>query len=194
MKRKISPRQQRLAFPVPEGAPVARRRGDEMKATGRRRHVAGARLAATIACLCAIGLIAARVAAATPLAQATGNGTITGGVITVERIADGNTFLDVTASGTLTGTLSGAITYHVEEVVHEDGSVNFHGFGTFTGTSPCGTGTTAFEDNGSGPTRSIVTAHLGSVDQAESTAGVHAEIDVAQVFPTFTYSGTFHCG
>lgn len=165
-----------------------------MKTTGRRSFAAGARLAATIACLCAIGLVVARVAAATPPAQATGNGTITGGVITIERIADGNRFLDITASGTLTGTFTGGFTYHLKEVVHEDGSVNFHGFGAFTGTSPCGTGTTAFEDNGSGPATFIVSGHLATVDQAESTANVHSEIEFAQVGLTFTYSGTFDCG
>jgi hypothetical protein len=169
-------------------------RGDEMKARERKRLNAGARLAAIITWLIAIGLVAARVAAATPPAQATGSGTITGVAITVERIADGNRFLEVAANGTLTGTFTGGVTYHLEEVVHEDGSVNFHGFGTFTGTSPCGTGRTAFEDNGSGPATFIVTAHLATVDQAESTANVHSVIDVAQVGPTVTYSGTFSCG
>jgi hypothetical protein len=160
----------------------------------KRRVIAGAKLATTIACLFAIGLVVARVAAAAPPAQAAGSGTITGIAITLERIAGGNTFLDVTASGALTGAFSGAITYRVEEVVHADGSINFHGFGTFTGTSPCGTGTTAFVDTGSGPTTFVATAHLGTVDDAENTAALHAEIDVAQVFPTFTYSGTCHCG
>jgi len=166
-----------------------------MKAIGRGlRLAAGARLAAMVPCVLAFGLVVARVAAATPPAQATGTGTISGVVITVERIADGNRFLDVTASGTLTGTFSGGFTYSLAEVVHEDGSVNFHGFGTFTGTTPCGTGTTAFEDNGSGPATFIVTGHLAKVDQAESTAKVHSVIDFAQVGPTFTYSGTFSCG
>jgi hypothetical protein len=194
MKRKISPRPEGATFPcMPEHC--SHLDGEtRVKAMGRRRFAAGAMLAATLTCLCAIGLVVARIAAATPPAQAAGTGTITSVVITLERIADGNRFLDVTASGTLTGTFSGAITYHVEELVHGDGSVNFHGFGTFAGTSPCGTSTTAFEDNGSGPTRFIATAHLGTVDDAESTAAVHAEIDVAQFFPTFTYSGTFHCG
>jgi hypothetical protein len=43
-------------------------------------------------------------------------------------------------------------------------------------------------------TTSIVTTHLATVDQAESTANVHSVIDVAQVGPTFTYSGTLSCG
>jgi hypothetical protein len=165
-----------------------------MNAIERKRLAASVRLAATITCLLAIGLVVARAATATSPAQATGSGTIAGGVTTVDRIADGNTFLEVTASGTLTGTFTGAVTYHLKEVVHEDGSVNFHGFGTFTGTSPCGTGTTAFEDNGLGPVTFIVTAHLTTVDQAESAANVHSVIDVAQVGPTFTYSGTLSCG
>jgi hypothetical protein len=165
-----------------------------MKAIARTRLAAAARLAATITCLLAIGLVVAAGAAATPPAQATGNGTITGVVITLERVADGNKFVEVTASAMLTGTFTGAVTYHLEEAVHEDGSVDFHGFGTFTGTSPCGTGTTAFEDNGSGPATFIVTAHLATADHAESTASVHSVIDVSQVGPTFTYSGTVHCG
>jgi hypothetical protein len=145
-------------------------------------------------CLLAIGLVVARVAAATPPAQATGNGTITGGVITVDRIADGNRFLNITTSGTLTGTFAGSFTYQIEEVVHEDGSVNFHGFGTFTGTTPCGSSTTAFENDGSGPATFIVSGHIATVDNAESTANVHSVIDFAQFGLTFTYSGTFHCG
>lgn len=165
-----------------------------MKAIGKRSFVSGARIAATITCLLAIGLVVARAAAATPPADALGSGTIMGGVITVERIADGNRFLGVTASGTLSGTFSGAFTYDLEEVVHADGSVVFHGFGAFTGTSPCGSGTATFEDNGSGPATFIVAGHLATVNDAEDSAGVHSVIDFAQVGLTFTYSGMFHCG
>jgi hypothetical protein len=45
-----------------------------------------------------------------------------------------------------------------------------------------------------GPVTFIVTAHLTTVDQAESATNVHSVIDVAQVGPTFTYSGTLSCG
>jgi len=162
-----------------------------MKAVDRRRLAAGARVAATITCLLAIGLVVARAAAATPPAQATGTGTITGAVFTVDRVAGGNRFLDGTLTATLTGTFTGTFTNHLEEVVHADGSVEFHGFGAFTGSSPCGSGTTSVEQNGSGPSTAILAGHIATL---ESTANVHAVVDVAQVGSTFTYSGTFHCG
>ena len=131
-----------------------------------------------------------------PPAAAGGSGTITPVSIS-SRTADGNTFLDISFAGTMTGTFAGTFTETATQVIHPDGTTEAHGFGTFTGQAgSCGSGSYGFQVGARG-TVALLMGRFGSIDQSGATVTIHTENTF--VFPgpggpgTFVYSGRYTC-
>jgi hypothetical protein len=73
------------------------------------------------------------------------------------RIADGNVTLDGSGTHDWVGDLTGTSSIVVHLVEHSSGLITYQAFLTYTGTTPCGTGTVYFVSSGhravSGPDR-----------------------------------------
>ena len=105
--------------------------------------------------------------------QGTGSSTISF-VPMVERIADGNTFVDYTFTEKLVGIVDGTRVGTGEAVFHPDGTFNTQNTGLFTGAIAGKSGTAEMDFRGSGTFASaggnyVVTAGTGGL------AGVHAQ-------------------
>ena len=105
--------------------------------------------------------------------QGTGSSTISF-VPVVERIADGNTFVDYTFTENLVGIVEGIRIGTGEVVFHPDGTFNTQNTGIFTGTIAGKSGSAEMDFRGSGTFASaggnyVVTAGTGGL------AGVHAQ-------------------
>jgi hypothetical protein len=160
--------------------------GLQEKETQMRSFLVGLAAAAT-----ALGFATA--SGADPPQQATGSGVVGAPVPTNVRQADGNVLADITQSGVLTGTFSGTIQTTGRLIIHADGRVDVYGFVTFTGATPCGSGTVLFV--GSDQTMAGVgSGTVRTVDAAANTVAIHSVDNLALVGSAFTYSGTYHCG
>jgi hypothetical protein len=97
-----------------------------------------------------------------------------------------------------TGSLTGTSVIDVGLVVHPSGILTYQGFLTFTGTTPCGTGTVHLVSSGSGPFPGPITGQATTVDEADASVPLHAELDVVLFLTpagaTGTYTGDVHCG
>jgi hypothetical protein len=141
----------------------------------------------------ATALAFATAAGADPPQQATGTGVVGAPVLTNVRQADGNVLADETQSGLVTGTFTGTIQSTGRLIIHADGRVDVYAFVTFTGTTPCGSGTVLFV--GSDQTRAGAgSGTVRTVDAAANTVPIHSVDALALVGPAFTYNGTYHCG
>jgi hypothetical protein len=126
-----------------------------------------------------------------------GSITPTSGTLT-ERAADGNIVVDAVGTHAWTGDFTGTSTVDVHFVIHSDGHVTYQGQITFTGSTPCGTGTIHLEGEGSGPFPGPLPGKLTTIDQGNSTVAMHGNVsDVLFLGPTGasgTYSGAVTCG
>jgi hypothetical protein len=112
------------------------------------------------------------------------------------RTAGGNTICEfaptvVTYTGTFDGTSTGPNTL----TIHADGSANFHGFYTFTGTVNGIPGTVTFEANGAGTSDLHFQATLTSVSGTGALANLHAvlkQVGTVEGHPVGTYTGQIH--
>ena len=112
------------------------------------------------------------------------------------RTAGGNTICEfaptvVTYTGTFEGTSTGPNTL----TIHADGSANFHGFYTFTGTVNGIPGTVTFEANGAGTSDLQFQATLTSVSGTGALATLHAvlkQVGTVENHPLGTYTGQIH--
>ena len=96
-------------------------------------------------------------ATASPPVTGSGSYTVTGAAVTGVRLADGNVFVTETEYADATGTLTGTFAHDLVVTVHPDGSLNFRGPGTFTGTVDGLSGTLEYVVEGQG---SVVTGEL----------------------------------
>ena len=156
-----------------------------------KRLAAGAVLATSIA-----------LAAAAP-SGATGSIAVAGSVIPTSaaltaRTADGNVILDGSGTHAWVGSLTGTSVIDVHFVVHSSGIVTYQGFLTFTGTTPCGTGTVHFVSSGSGPFPGPITGQATTIDEANASVPLHAQLDVVLFLTPAgavgTYSGNVRYG
>jgi hypothetical protein len=104
----------------------------------------------------------------------------------------GNIYYSSDDIHTYTGTLTGTDVFVGTVVVHKDGTVEWHGTSTFTGTvAGSGVGTVVFEVNG-GANASLTDSHCHQ-QQVGGTLAVHASLDlVGDLNTSLTYSGTYH--
>lgn len=95
------------------------------------RHVSAAFAIAVFAALSAMP----QLSAASPPSTGSGAYTVTGFVTTdVRTTDDGNVVIVGTETAVLTGTLEGTFVHDVTIAIQTDGSLTFHGTGTFSGT------------------------------------------------------------
>lgn len=140
--------------------------------------------------------LAATASAASPL-PASGVETFVP-TFTGERGADGNTFLTAVNPGTKTGTFAGTQVADFTLVLFKDGSFNFEGLVTFTGTvAGCGTGTVVFRAEGKGfllpDGNAVITQDHQHTLSGQGTLPVHASLDVLGVGTTLSYTGEYRC-
>jgi len=110
--------------------------------------------------------------------------------------AGGNTICEfaptvVTYTGAFDGTSTGPNTL----TIHADGSANFHGFYTFTGTVNGIPGTVTFEAHGTGTSDLQFQATLTSVSGTGALANLHAvlrQVGTVEGHPVGTYTGQIH--
>jgi hypothetical protein len=141
----------------------------------------------------ASALVFVTAAGAGPPQEATGTGAAGAPVLTNIRLADGNLLADFTQNGALTGTFSGTFETTGQLIVYPDGRVYVHGLVTFTGATACGSGTVPFVGNDQ-TVGGVGTGTVMTVEGVDNTADIHAVVDLALAGPTFTYSGSYHCG
>src|SRR3990172_7317924 len=111
-------------------------------------------------------------ATASPPVRGWGSYTVTGAAVTGVRLADGNVFVTETEYADATGTLTGTFAHDLVVAIHPDGSLNFRGTGTFTGTVDGVSG--SFEDTLRGQ-GSVVSGELrrrGGRTYRQRTGGV----------------------
>ncbi len=134
-------------------------------------------------------------AAASPPTAASGTFRYTGEPTSC-RTAGGNTICEFPATVvTYTGTFDGTSTGPNTLTIHADGSANFHGFYTFTGTVNGIPGTVTFEANGAGTSDLQFQATLSSVSGTGALANLHAvlkQVGTVEDHPLGTYSGQIH--
>ena len=124
-----------------------------MKRSRRLGLCARTTLVAFLAVAAASALLAQPALATTP---SNGSGTFSFAPISsTSRQADGNTFLEVTASETISGSITGAATVQFSQVVHADGSVNTNGRITCVCTVDGRTGTVVFRFEGTGSSTNL---------------------------------------
>jgi hypothetical protein len=117
---------------------------------------------------------------------------------TSERVADGNVFLTALNPGTKTGTFTGTQVADFTLVLFKDGTFNFEGIVTFTGTvEGCGSGTVVFRSEGKGfvlPDGSaMITRDHQQTLFGQGTLPVHASLDEVGAGTTLPYTGEYHC-
>ncbi len=88
----------------------------------------------TMLCLLLLPMLLIPAVRASTLMPSSGSFTTTGFTILSVRSADGNTFIEESATIALTGTFTGTEAGVATLIVHADGSGNFAAFITFTGT------------------------------------------------------------
>ena len=154
------------------------------------RSVSAALVIAVFAALAAIPWEAA----ASPPTTGSGSYVVTGAVVTGVRTANGNVFVTETETVTSTGTFTGTLVHDLLVTFHADGSLTFHGPGTFTGAVGGLSGTLEYAVAGQG---SMVTGSLrGSFAITRGTgdlAGVHGHVTIEGIPATGgTYTLLLH--
>jgi hypothetical protein len=133
-------------------------------------------------------------AAASPPTSASGTFSYIGSSSSSCRAAGGNTIcFDPAVLVTYTGTFSGTSIQPGTLTIHADGSANFHGVGTFTGTVNGTPGTVTLEANGDGTSTGQFEAVNVSTGGTGALANLHAVLDqvgtVGVNGPLGTYTG-----
>jgi hypothetical protein len=144
-----------------------------------------------------VSIAAAVVFAATasptgPPGAASGTDTVDSLTVMSTVQADGNTILEGTFTGHLTGTVSGTYVGEFRWIIHESGEFEFHSTGVDTVTTPCGSGETPFIAETHGTPDSITGIHEG-IDAAGNTANTATNFHFVGNLSGLTYTGTYHC-
>jgi hypothetical protein len=113
------------------------------------------------------------------------------------RTAGENLLIAGSGTHSWTGSLTGTSGIDVHFVVHPSGVVTYQGFLTFTGTTPCGSGTIRLVSSGSGPFPGPITGQATTINQAAASVPLHAQLTVVLfLIPAgalVTYTGDVRC-
>jgi hypothetical protein len=135
-------------------------------------------------------------AAAPPLQEGSGQGSIQIANIEEIRQAGGNSIQQRQITGVVTGDLDGTFVQDVRGVVHRNGQVTFQGTMTFTGTiGTCGEGTVTLGLNGKGAAGAlpVTESRVRPIGQAGNTVAVVGQGTVSQDGLAVTYELTYRC-
>lgn len=143
-----------------------------------------------------VALAAAVPSEATDSVAVAGSAVPTSSALTVST-ADGNTLIAGSGTHSWTGSLTGTSVIDVHFVLHPNGLVTFQGFLTFTGATPCGTGTVHFVSSGSGQFPGPLAGQVTTTDRADSSVPLHGQLDVVLFLTPAgavgTYTGDVRC-
>lgn len=160
-------------------------------------HLSHRRLAAAGFLALMVGLTAAAPSGASSSISVAGSIAPTSATFN-EQPADGNLVVDAVGTHSWTGSLVGTSTVTTHFVIHSDGRLTYQGHITFTGSTPCGTGTIDLENEGSGTFPGPLSGRLTTIDQGSSTLAMHLNgtsvlfLGPAGAFGTYT--GEVTCG
>lgn len=108
------------------------------------------------------------------------------------RQAGGNTILEGTFTGHLTGTVSGTYVGEFTWIIHASGEFEFVSTGVDTVTTPCGSGETPFRAFTSGTSASLTGIHE-EIDAAGNTANTATNFKFVGSASGLTYTGMYRC-
>lgn len=116
----------------------------------------------------------------------------------VPRVAGENLIFDASGTHAWTGDFTGTSTIDVHFAVHSLQTLTYQGLITFTGTTPCGTGTVNFESSGQGAFPGPIYGKATTIDTADASVAVHGQLELV-LFLTpagavVTYTGDVRCG
>ncbi|HEX9267160.1 MAG TPA: DUF3224 domain-containing protein [Candidatus Limnocylindria bacterium] len=146
---------------------------------------------AGLAAIVAVALLA-QPAAATEPSSGSGTFVFTSMTPTGARTADSNTIITATATGALSGALTGTFTDELRQVLHADGTSEFHGTLTCTCTVQGMKGTVVLRFEGSGTGGSA--GQFTVVSASGNLEGLHGQGTFAQTSPAVagTYEINMH--
>lgn len=151
-------------------------------------------------CTVVLAAVASLLTTATPaLADsarqpASGAGALGPDTITSVSTAGGNTILEGTSSGVLTGTFGATFSETFRDVIHQDGSVDITATVVLQGQTPCGNGRW---------TQSVLvhvapdgsfTGETAAIDTGAATVAIRTEYSFRGTGNAFTYAGSYGCG
>jgi hypothetical protein len=144
----------------------------------------------------AIALAAAAPSSSTPSIAVSGDAVPTSATL-IPRFAGGNVLFDGSGTHAWTGSFTGTSAVKTHLVIHSSGKLTIQAFVTFTGSTPCGSGTVRLAAAGNGAFPGPVTAYATTIDRADASVPIHANLDLV-LFLTpagavLTYSGDAHC-
>jgi hypothetical protein len=159
-------------------------------------HLSLRKLSVTATAAVAAGLAMAAPSGAGSSIAVAGNIVPTGGTLS-QRAADGNILVDAVGRHTWTGGFAGTSTVEVHFVIHPNGQVIYQGLITFTGSTPCGTGTIRLEDQGSGTFPGPLPGKFTTIDQGNSTVAIRVngsnDLFLGPAGASGTYTGEVTC-
>ena len=150
---------------------------------------------------CAVVLAAAAslLATATPAfagsgrLPASGAGALGPDTITTVSTAGGNTILEGTSSGVLTGTFQATFSEAFRDVVHVDGSVDITATVALQGQTPCGNGRWTQAVLVHVTPDGSFTGQTAAIDTGAATVAIQTEYSFRGTGNAFTYAGSFSC-
>jgi hypothetical protein len=137
-------------------------------------------------------------AGASPPTSASGTFTYTSCIPNSTRVVGADTIIDFTCTVAYTGTLSGTSTLQGPLIIHADGSTNFHGTETFTGTVNGVPGTVTLNDASLGTSTAFRETNvlLGETGALATVRGVLTSSGTVPAggIPFGTYAGQIQSG
>ena len=127
-----------------------------------------------------------------PPLEGTTTSTITSDDFLDVRVADGNLFTEELLTAELVGTFTGTSSFTIHGVVHADGSAEYQGTGTFTGTIVgCRSVTLDFQTRFRASASGDVAGTSGSI--GNSPVRYHNSYVGSILSPSFTETSTYRC-
>ncbi len=159
-------------------------------------HPAVTKLAVTTLAAATVALLPGGALAATPI-PVSGSLVPTSAIYSPPRMADGNIIVEGHGSHAWTGSFTGTSTVDVRIVERDSGQATFLGFVTFTGSTPCGTGTVRFVTVGGGQLP-FLSGSIVTIDQGAASLPLHANLNLSAFLNSVgaafvTYTGDVHC-
>jgi len=133
-------------------------------------------------------------AGASPPTSAAGTFTYTSCVPNSIMVVGGNTVIDFTCTAAWTGTFSGTSILQGPLTIHADGSTNFHGSETFSGTVNGAAGTVRFTDASLGTATSfdetsVIVSGTGGLTNLHGVLRLAGTVPPPPGIPFGTYTG-----
>lgn len=131
-------------------------------------------------------------AIASPPIPSSGTFSLVTATVTSSRTAGGNTFLTVSRTAVLTGTITGTSTDEARIVIRKDGSSTIHGSGVCLCSVDGRSGTVEYQFQGSGTFPATLDGNYVIGHGTGGLEGLHAEGPFSGSFFSVVYGGQHH--